>query len=211
MSAAARKESPLLLPLKCANCGAELEGGASSSIYICRNCRYAVYMKRPRERYPLVFLKARMKASGQKLYAPFWRVKGRFKISSLDKKQSRAYAHAAPLGDLFYPAFWSPKASYFQNLTLEYSAGGKQLEEEEGGSEPFVDGIRGPGPLGEVGRLNWLAYLDRKADITGVESSFEVESLAYVGIPFFRRKEGWTDGISGAGLPIGYLPTIENP
>jgi|GEM_PF-815229 len=210
MNADRRMESPLLLPLKCPDCGAELEGGASASIYLCRNCLYAVYMKQPNERYPLIFLKARVKASGAKLYVPFWRVKGRFKISSLDKKQSRAYAHAVPLGDLFYRAFWSPKANYFQNLTLEYSMGGKLLE-EEGGSEPFVDGIRDPSPLGEVGRLTWLAYLDRKSDITGVESSFEIQSVAYVGIPFFREREGWMEGISGAMLPIGYLQTTKSP
>lgn len=207
MSAAGRNDSPLLLPLKCSNCGAELEGGAGASIYICRKCRYALYMKRPNEKYRLVYLKAKIKASGDKLYAPFWGVKGKFTISSLDKKQRLAYKNAAPLRDLFFPAFWSPRSSYFQNATWEYSTSGKKLEEEEEvGSEPIVSGIRDPRLLGEVGRLTWLAYLDRKSDITGVESSFVIESVVYVGLPFFRNSEGWIDGISGAGLPAGYLP-----
>jgi hypothetical protein len=65
--------------------------------------------------------------------------------------------------------------------------------------------MRDPSILPEMAALTWLAYLDRRADVTGVSAVFHPESLLYVGVPFFRTGASLVDGLCGVRLPASLL------
>jgi len=154
--------------------------------------------------YPMVGVRPRIDLKGEVVLAPFWRARGRASWRCLDQAKIRAYGNARPLGPLLFSAFWSPKAVYYDNLTIRYAL------------EPFaadaanltgtiLDGTRDPGAVAELARLTWLAYLDRVADVTGVELAYSLEKLDYVAIPFFKEGEFVVEGVLGLKLPGAFL------
>lgn len=197
-------ERALLLPLVCKGCGRALAGGPDALVYVCTGCREATYMGDPGAAYRVVHVRAGPAFSGPRVYAPFWRLAGRVTLLVDDEKKRRIYQNVKPLGPLLFPAFWSPKAAYFDNLTLRYAGAQDRIELEESG-EPVLDGVRDPRVLPEMARLTWLAYLDRFADVSGLDVEFQVESVTYAGVPFFPAQGGFRDGILGIQLPTGYF------
>lgn len=200
-----RKER-LLIPLTCPECGGDLDGGNSARIYLCRECSYALFMERPGEKYPVRYVQAHVKTASQRVYVPFWRVTGTFKASGANKKQSIGYGRIRSLGPLYFPAFWSPRLGYFDNLTLTYSKEEAKMAFEEGRDDAILDGIRDPAILAEMARLTWLGYLDRFSDVTGLEGRYEVKDILYAGVPFFPDGDHFLDGVSGVRIPKGFLP-----
>jgi len=194
----------ILVPLTCPACGGELEGGSQSLVFICRPCSMAMHCSDLARGYPLRYAVPVIRKSRPDLHAPFWRVKGTFSWRAKEPAKERAYANQRPLGPLFVPAFWSPKAVYCDNFTLRYAQAGVAIE-LSGGDAPVLDGSRAPSVLGELSRLTWLAYLDRVADVTGVEGRFDVEDVSYVAIPFYLEGEHYQDGILGAQAPAAFF------
>ncbi len=195
---------PLLVPLCCPKCGSDLDGGPHALIFLCLPCGLAIHASDPRRPYPLSFAAPLLRQAAPDLYAPFWKVDGTFSWTTSDKQKERVYANQRPLGALFVPAFWSPKAAYYDNLTLRYALqGGPQRL--DGAAGPVLDGARPPEVLGELARLTWLAYLDRAADVTGVDGRFQVDALAYAAIPFYRDGSRFLDGILGVPVPEAYF------
>jgi hypothetical protein len=131
-------------------------------------------------------------------------VEGEFSWQTDDRRKQRTYQNLHPLGPLFFPAFWSPRAAYYDDLTLLLARRPEQIALVSG-NRPLLDGMRHPGRLGELARLAWLAYLDRSADVTGVEGRFEVKDLVYVGFPFFKRDGRFEDGVLGCKVPATYF------
>jgi hypothetical protein len=131
-------------------------------------------------------------------------VAGEFSWQTEDRRKQRAYQNLHPLGPLLFPAFWSPRAAYYDDLTLLF-ARRPELIVLGPGSGPLLDGMRHTRGLGELARLAWLAYFDRAADVTGVEGRFEVKDLAYVGVPFFMREGRFEDGILGCKVPASFF------
>ncbi len=193
---------PLLSSLTCSNCGTDLDGGGSALVYVCRNCLRAKYMKRPEPVYAFRYVEPVLDLKGPVAYAPFWRCTGKLKLKADEPKKLRSYRTMKPLGALFFPAFWNIRLSYFDNLTLRYAlleAGtirfGDSLD------APLLDGIRDPAVVSEMARLTWLAYLDRRSDVTGVDAGFDLQSLAYCAVPFYREGDSYVDGVCGVRLP----------
>lgn len=203
MSRERASRSPTLLPLLCRGCGQELAGGPLALIYLCPVCREATHMAEPGRSYRLLYARAGPSFSGPRIYAPFWRITGHVTLTVDDERRRRAYQNVKPLGPLFFPAFWNPKAAYFDNLTLRYAAV-QEIDFEER-QEAVLDGVRDPRTLPEMARLTWLGYLDRFADVSGQEIDYQVESVAYAALPFFRHREGFCDGVLGIQLPGGYF------
>lgn len=196
----------LLSALTCGNCGADLEGGGGALVFVCRTCGTAVFMREPGKAYALKYLKPVIEGKGAVLYAPFWRCTGKLKLKAVDTRKLKPYAKVKPLGALYFPAFWNLRMSYFDNLTLRYSqleAGAQVLEDRKDGA--LVDGIRDPGVIPDMARLTWLAYLDRYSDVTGVTAAFELRSLIYTAVPFYRKGESFVDGLCGVKLPAGFF------
>jgi hypothetical protein len=131
-------------------------------------------------------------------------VAGEFSWRTEDRRKERTYQRLHPLGPLFFPAFWNPRAAYYDDLTLLF-ARRPELIVLGAGNEPILDGMRNPKALCELSRLAWLAYFDRSADVTGVEGRFEVKDLAYVGLPFFKRDGRFEDGVLGCKVPATYF------
>jgi hypothetical protein len=196
--------APLLRPLVCPRCGASLEGGARARIFLCRPCRLASYGADPSNVVPLLYVAASREFGTPDLHAPFWKVEGDFRWQTDDPAKSRTYGRLAPLGPLFFPAFTSPKTSYCDDITLRYARRPELLAAGPGDAE-LLDGGRNPSVLQELSRLAWLAYLDRSADVTGVEGRFEVRSLSYVGVPFCRRENHFVDAVLGIQVPRVYF------
>jgi hypothetical protein len=196
--------APLLRPLVCPRCGAALEGGSRARIFLCRPCELASYGADPSGVVPLRYLRAGTEFGAPDLHAPFWRVEGEFRWQTEDTAKSRVYGRLVPLGPLFFPAFSSPKTAYCDDITLRYARHPEMLAPGPGDA-PLLDGARNPAVLGELSRLAWLAYLDRSADVTGVEGTFEVRSLSYVGVPFCRRENHFVDAILGIQVPEVYF------
>lgn len=195
---------PELVPLACKGCGQELAGGPHAMVFVCMDCKEAVYMGDPGRGYRLAFVRAGLSFSGPRVYAPFWRLTGRVTLVVDDERKRRAYQNVKPLGPLYFPAFWSPQAAYFDNLTLRYAGVQERMEFEEI-REPILDGVRDPETLPEMARLTWLGYLDRFSDVTGQEIEYQIESVAYAALPFFRQGEAFCDGILGIQLPRGFF------
>jgi hypothetical protein len=194
----------LLTPLSCPRCGKDLDGGDRARIFLCRPCGLASHGGDPADVYPLRYAAAAAGAGTPDLFAPFWRVEGEFSWQTEDRRKQRTYQNLHPLGPLLFPAFWSPRAAYHDDLTLLY-ARRPELIVLRAGNEPLLDGIRSPKALGELARLAWLAYFDRTADVTGVGGRFEVKDLAYVGVPFFKRDDRFEDGVLGCKVPASYF------
>lgn len=197
-------ERGLLLPLICNGCGRELAGGPNALVYVCLECGEATHMGDPGVVYRVVHVRAGPAFSGPRVYAPFWRLAGRVTLLVDDEKKRRVYQNVKPLGPLFFPAFWSPKAAYVDDLTLRYAGAQDRIELQES-QEPVLDGVRDPRTLPEMARLTWLAYLDRFADVSGLEVEFQVESVTYAAVPFFTAQGGFRDGVLGIQLPAGYF------
>lgn len=198
---------PLLVPLSCPRCGGELDGGSGARVFLCRTCAVATFEADPAEVYPLRYVAAAAGLGRPDLFAPFWRVAGQFAWQTGDRQKQRVYERLAPLGPLLFPAFWSPKAAYYDDLTLRY-ARRPELLTLGSGKDPVLDGMRAPKALGELARLAWLAYLDRFADITGTEGTFEIKELIYAAVPFFRRGDHFEDGILGCSVPTSFFSMI---
>jgi len=195
---------PLLVPLSCPRCGGGLEGGPGARVFLCPSCAIATFEADPAQVYPLRYVAAAAGLGQADLFAPFWRVAGDFAWRTGDRQKERTYGNLAPLGPLLFPAFWSPKAAYYDDLTLRY-ARRPELLTLGPGKDPILDGMRAPRALGELARLAWLAYLDRSADITGTEGTFEVKELVYVAVPFFSRGDHYEDGILGCSVPRSFF------
>jgi hypothetical protein len=196
--------APLLRPLVCPRCGAPLEGGPRARIFLCRPCQLATYGADPAQAVPLRYVGAVKEFGAPDLHAPFWRVEGEFRWQVEDASKARVYAKLVPLGPLFFPAFTSPKTAYCDDITLRY-ARRPELLVPRPGDAPLLDGGRNPAVLGELSRLAWLAYLDRVADVTGVEGRFDVRALTYVGVPFCRRENHFVDAVLGIQVPEVYF------
>ena len=195
---------PLLVPLVCPRCGNDLDGGGGARIFLCRPCGLVSLGADPAQVYPLRYVAAAEGAGPPDLFAPFWRVAGEFSWQTEDQRKRRAYQNLQLLGPLLFPAFWNPRAAYYDDLTLRY-ARRPELLVLRPGNELLLDGYRHPKALCELARLAWLAYFDRSADITGVEGRFEVKDLVYVGVPFFRREDHFEDGVLGCKVPSSFF------
>ncbi|MGC8722518.1 MAG: hypothetical protein ACP5VF_01415 [Acidobacteriota bacterium] len=196
---------PLLIPLDCPRCGGELAGGERALVFLCHPCRLAVSMHRSPRPFPLLYAKPSAGAgSGETIYVPFWRLEGKASWRAPNEERRRAYDRLTPLGPLFFPAFWSPRAALYDNLTLRYALAPASIALEPG-EAPVLEGVLDPADLPEMARLTWLAYLDRAGDVTGVECLFEPTGLAYVAVPFVRDGDHWVDGVLGINVPAGGL------
>jgi hypothetical protein len=196
----------LLTALTCGNCGSDLEGGGSALVYVCRNCKRAVFMKAPDKPYALRFLKPVLDRKSPLLYAPFWRCTGKLKLRAEDPRRLKPYAKVKPLGPLYFPAFWNMRLAYFDNLTLRYA----QMDAgtfvfDDAADSRLMDGIRDPLVIPEMARLTWLAYLDRYSDVTGVTADFEAQRPVYTAVPFFKDGDSFVDGLCGVRLPSGFF------
>ena len=195
----------LLVPLACPRCGGELAGGGRALVFLCHPCRLAVSMHRSPRPFPLLYAKPSAGiGSGEPIYVPFWRLEGKASWRAPDEERGRVYDRLTPLGPLFFPAFWSPRAALYDNLTLRYALAPANIILAPG-EAPVQEGVLDPADLPEMARLTWLAYLDRAGDVTGVEGFFEPTGLAYVAVPFIREGDHWVDGVLGINVPAGGL------
>jgi hypothetical protein len=90
--------------------------------------------------------------------------------------------------------------SYHSDLTLRLLT----LQQQPlcvAGEDPMPGGVRSPEVIPPMARLLVLSYLDRIADVEGVDLEMSVQTLEYVGYPFWKDPEGWTDGICGLKFP----------
>lgn len=159
-------------------------------------------MEAPDRIYPAGWLHPRIGGAGRPVGAPFWMVTGALKVSCGDSRKEAAYSRVRRLGPLFFPAFWTLRLSYYDDLTRRFALlEPAQLAFGEPFQGPLLDGVRDPGLLPEMARLAWLAHLDRAADVTGVVASFEAERIAYAVVPFFEEGDHLVDGILGIALP----------
>ncbi len=196
----------LLRLLACPRCQGELDGEGSSRVYTCAACRTARFMPAPEKAFPLVYLEAAVPSEGRRtLYAPFWRLEGRASWRCEEGSKAGAYRAMTPLGSLYFPAFWNPKAPYHENLTQAYALLPEPPREAEAGAGPILPGVVDPANLARMACLTWLGYLDRVQDVTGVELRFEASSVAYAAVPFFRGPKLWVDGVLGHTFPDAYF------
>jgi len=161
-------------------------------------------MERPERLYPFVYLSAR-ESGGQTLHAPFWRVTGAATWRTDDPEKARLYRTLKPLGPLYFPAFLTPRSVHDDNLTMRYALLDSPPPEEPDVAAPLLPGIVDPGPLPEMARLTWLAYLDRVADVTGVALEFAPSEVAYAAVPFVARPGAWEDGVLGLRFPDAFF------
>lgn len=194
----------LLQPLVCPRCSGPLGGGPRALVFLCPQCAVATHASDLKKAYPLRYAAPVLYRAAPDLFAPFWRVEGDFSWSTRDTQKRRVYGNQRPLGALFFPAFWSPKVAYCDNLTLRYAQEGVQMRLEVGSAQ-VLDGLRDPQVLGELARLAWLAYMDRVADVTGVEGRFEVREITYAALPFYKDTGRYLDGILGVPVPEAYF------
>ncbi len=196
----------LVIPLVCPRCGGDLQAPGSSRVGVCLNCKIATFMGEPHKGYHLFFIEALVKKpSSDLIYAPFWVVKGAVALKCDDEKKERIYQNARPLGPLYFPAFWTPKAANYENLTVRYALAPESLAVDKDASGEILAGVLDPGCLPGMAGLCYLAYLDRLADVTGVEASYHVEQVAYAAVPFLKAGKGWTDGVLGIAFPGSYF------
>lgn len=200
-----------LLPLSCPRCGSDPLGGGASRVFLCPSCRLAVVPEEGSRTYPAFALRPRIPGV-RRTYLPFWRVTGRLILREDDPSKLAAWRRLKPLGAFFFPAFLLLRMGYYDDLTLRYGLlEASDFEKDEGWPVPAADGVRLPRGLEEQARLAWLAYLDRAADVTGLEARFEAEKVDYALVPFFLEEEGWRDGLLGIRFPKGLLVALETP
>ncbi len=195
---------PILIPLRCPGCGQTLEGGAQAIVFVCRTCGKAVCMDAPESAFPFRVASVRAEVRGPGVLAPFWRTRGRAAWHTEDGAKERIYSGMKPLGPLYFPAFWSPRAAYYDNMTMRYALD-PPLDADGTAEGTLLDGVRGPSALPELARLTWLAYLDRAADVTGTELTYELQGLEYVAVPFFQQDDFVVEGHLGLRLPAAFL------
>lgn len=205
------KTGPLLVPLSCPRCGGDPLGGGAARVFLCPSCRLAVVPEEGNRTYPLLAYRPRISGTTTLLF-PFWRVSGRLLLRGGDPKKMAAWQRLKALGAFFFPAFLTLRLGYYDDLTLRYGLMEEgRLEEDGGWRGPVADGVRLPRGLEEQARLASLAYLDRAADVTGVEARFGAERVAYVLVPFLLDGEGWVDGLLGIRFPRGLLGALSAP
>ncbi len=192
----------LLVPLTCSTCGNVLAGGDAARIFLCRACRTAIFMEAQDRVYPAGWLSPRIGLAGDPVGAPFWMVTGSLRVTCPDARKEAAFSRIRRLGPLLFPAFWTLRLSYYDDLTQRFALADPALLSF---GEPFggalLDGVRDPALVPEMARLAWLAHLDRAADVTGVEARFDVERIAYAVVPFFQEGDQLRDGILGISVP----------
>ena len=200
------KDASLLVPLVCPRCGGDIDAPSPSRIGLCLNCKSARFMREPSREYRLVFIEAKEQEGASTLiYAPFWRVKGTGVIKTDDAKKLRIYQNARPLGPLYIPAFWTPKAANYENITMRYALAPDSIAEDAGATGNLLAGVLNPINLNGMATLYYLAYLDRLADVTGAGASFLVDDVAYAAVPFLKAGAGWKDGVLGLQFPGSYF------
>lgn len=194
------KES-LFAPLECKNCGKELNGGNNSKIFFCFSCKIAYLMDNYPETVRVKVYKKKFKLNGELIYFPFYRIEGTLSVNSDDSKKMNAYSKLKPLNAIFYPAFINLRSLYSEDLTLKYSLESQQFEEEDSLVEAkIVDVIVNPENLEKVAILYYLSYLDRAADVTGVEANFSLKEYCIALIPFENRENEYRELIFGTTL-----------
>ena len=181
-----------------------MEGGDRARVFLCRPCEVASYGADPARIYPFRYVAPSPDAGAPDLYAPFWRVEGDFFWRTDDPSKARVFHHLSPLGPLFFLALTSAKTAYCDDITIRYAREPGLLKLCPG-TAPVLDGRRNPEVLGELSRLTWLAYLDRVADVTGLESRFEVKGLTYSAVPFCRTAGEFVDAVLGIRVPEVYF------
>ena len=196
----------LFAPLKCNRCGNELKGGKNSEVYLCLNCRVAFIMTSYPSSLPLIIIKENFSATGTLFYAPFYKMVGEFSIKTDDKKKMDAYSRLKTLGPLYYGAFYNLKGLYSDDLTIKYALAEDKIgESDEIKNYKLIDAFITPVHLEKIGRLIYLSYLDKAADITGVDVQYKLNSIFYALIPFERNDNHLKELILGTSL-INCIP-----
>lgn len=196
--------SSLLLSLRCPRCGNDMEGAGASRVYTCSPCGVARFMERPETLYPYVVLRP-SREGVELLWAPFWRVEGDVQWQGASGEKTRFFANAKPLKALYFPAFSTLKLGQHENLTQRYALWEDPFVEEPRRELNLLPGLLDPLALPEMARLTWLAYLDRIADVTGLELLFSANRVSYAAVPFLRKGLGWEDGQIGIPYPDSYF------
>jgi hypothetical protein len=194
-------EEKLFISLICPSCGGELCGGRSARIHLCFGCRKAFIMDDFPQNLPLLIYRPKVVPEGELFYVPFFRIEGAFKFAAEDQNKTRTYTNMKPLGVLYYPAFPNLRSLYSEDLTIRYALGLRDVELEEKKDKVIaVDGTRNPVKLETIGKLVWLSYIDKVADVTGVESEFRLSEVSYCLIPFEKSAEGLRELMLGIVL-----------
>jgi hypothetical protein len=155
-------------------------------------------------RYPLGVIEPAIRLVGHPRFLPFWKLDAAWVLRA-GEDQTRSYRHFPTGGSLLFPAFWRPRFSYHADLTWRFLMLGAPVPCGPP-KDPFLGGIRSPEVIPEMARLALLSYLDRISDVGGVELDLTVRALHYVGVPFWRDLEGWTDGVFGLRFPPSLAP-----
>lgn len=192
-------EGGLLVAMVCPLCGKELDAGPGDRLGLCIPCQAAHFIGHAGGGYPLRYLVPAFESAGQRRFLPFWKFSGSWDIRAQPAKK-RLYARFPPRGDLFFPAFWRPALSYSADLTWRLFAL-PQRPSLRPGEDSVPGGVRSPEVIPEMARLSLLSYLDRIADVEGVELDVSESSLEYIGYPFWGDCGGWTDGLLGVRFP----------
>jgi hypothetical protein len=194
-------QEKLFVFLTCADCGGELSGGESARIYVCFVCGKAFIMDKYPSSLPLIIYKPKIDPIAGLFYVPFFRIKGKFSFDTRYPDKARIYSNMNPLQTIHYPAFLNLRNLYSDDLTLRYALGLKDAEFVKTGEKVrLVDGTRTPVKLENICRLVWLSYLDKVADVTGVEGEFEISEVSYSLVPFEKVDNGLRELMLGITL-----------
>lgn len=195
---------PLLIPMVCPHCGKDLEAGPGDRVGLCMSCRRAHFLGGAGGSFPLMYFHPVSGGTGKPKFLPFWKLEASWEIRC-EPVKARAYSRFPARGTLVFPAFWRPSPTYSADLTWRLF-GLAQLPPLGPGEEPLPGGVRSPEVIPEMARLSLLSYMDRLADVDGVDLRIAVGSLEYVGYPFWGDPEGWMDGILGVRFPSALFP-----
>jgi len=111
------------------------------------------------------------------------------------------FSHLKTLGPLYYGAFYNLKGLYYDDLTVKYALNeDKIIESDEVKNYKLVDAFITPENLETIGRLIYLSYFDKSADITGVDVKYKLNSLFYALIPFEKNDNHLKELILGNSL-----------
>lgn len=181
----------LFISLACPSCGGELNGGENARIHVCFACGKAYVMDEFPRNLPLLVFKPRIAPGSKVFYVPFFRIEGSFSFDVGDVHKARAWSNMKPLRMIHYPAFPNLRSLYSEDLTIRYALDLGDVEPEEKKEKvSMVDGTRNPVHLETIGRLVWLSYFDRVADVTGADAEFTVSRVSYSLVPFERTDDG---------------------
>jgi len=181
----------LFISLVCPSCGGDLCGGDAARIHLCFECRKAYVMDEFPRNLPLMVLKPRVAHGEELFYMPFFKINGDFSFTTQDAQKTRTYRNMNPLGAIYYPAFPNIRSLYSEDLTIRYSLGIGEIDlESESRKAPMVDGARNPVHLETIGKLVWLGYMDKVADVTDVKAQYAVSSVSYCLVPFEKTADG---------------------